>query len=136
MISESFYNIILPKYGLKNLLESIGIENSMINEWINADETYFYAILNKYGYIISFVLLSTSDFDPLDIHNDIKFIHYIHTFPNYRRKGYASKLIKKIQYDNNFYTFCETKESKLLFINNNCLQVRNYMGIYLFRYPY
>lgn len=86
--------------------------------------------------IRSFVLLRKCEFDPFSYHSSPYIIYFIYTYPQYRNKKYASKLLRFIK--NNFQTtaFCSNVYSENLFKSVGFkLQKNDDMPIPTYRYP-
>ncbi|AAC97697.1 ORF MSV192 hypothetical protein [Melanoplus sanguinipes entomopoxvirus] len=83
--------------------------NALFNAWYEDKNPFCYCVI-KNDKIICIVLLSHCDF------SDKKYIlNYIYTLKNYRRQGYAFKLVNYIKHKINFSVFCMNYESKKLF---------------------
>lgn len=80
---------------------------------------------------VAFALLSTMDFDPFKKHTRPKTLNFISTFPQYRRQGYAFKLLEHIKERCQFMAVCSNDQSVNLFVKSKC----NAHGNDTFTYP-
>ena len=97
-----------------------GVINPYIYQWLK-EQNQVFAIL-KYDddidddqFPICYALLHKLDVDPFNEHQNPVLLDYIFTHPLYRRRGYATKLVKKLIKNNSITAFCDSDASSDLF---------------------
>lgn len=85
-----------------------------------------YILYNTRGEILSFILLSRCDFDPLDQQKFPHIINYIYTYKKFRKQGYALQLLNHII----------NKKSDNLFKKAGCLNNGNFNNTVMYRSNY
>ena len=93
------------------------IENMYVNQWLNEENKRVFCVVlrNKQNEPLTFVLLHTMDYDPINYHTKPLLLDFVYTFTNHRRRGYAMKLKNKIKKKNQITEFCNCDESVELF---------------------
>ena len=69
-------------------------------DWLSFENDIICYTICEQNIIKHIVLLSKIDFDPFGKHSNPYLINYIYTFPEYRRFGYASKMLSYIKSKN------------------------------------
>lgn len=110
--------------------------NIIINGWYKDKGISCYVLNEQDGKATSIALLSTCNFDPLNVYKNPKILNYIYTAEKYRRRGFAQKLVKKLQEDGvEFSAFCDGEKSVELLRKCCCKNFGDYNGSVMMRYP-
>lgn len=111
--------------------------NEIIKQWYIDKNPESYILYNTRGEILSFILLSRCDFDPLDQQKFPHIINYIYTYKKFRKQGYALQLLNHIINKNiEFTAFCDNKKSDNLFKKAGCLNNGNFNNTVMYRSNY
>ena len=87
-----------------------------INIWRSMKDKKIYLIKNEKNEISAFAILHKMDFDPLNIFKNPYLLDLIYVFEQYRRKGYALKILEKLKDNREELTmFCSNDSSINLF---------------------
>ena len=87
-----------------------------INIWRSKKDKKIYLIKNEKNEISAFAILHKMDFDPLNIFKNPYLLDLIYVFEQYRRKGYALKILEKLKDNREELTmFCSNDSSINLF---------------------
>ena len=84
-------------------------------DWLSFENDIICYTICEQNIIKHIVLLSKIDFDPFGKHSNPYLINYIYTFPEYRRFGYASKMLSYIKSKNETTAICNGDKSIDLF---------------------
>lgn len=115
-------------------IRRLRVTSDFVDQWYHDKQVSCY-ILNVDDKPVSFVLLSTMDFDPLKKHSNPKTLNFVYTFEEHRRKGYAEKLIKHVKTLVQFSAFCSNEASEKLFAKSGCTNHGDVNNTTMFRYP-
>ena len=98
-------------------------------------EVICYSICEQ-GIIKSILLLSKCDFDPFKKYSNPYLIDYIYTFPEYRRFGYASKILSYVKSKKETSAMCNGDKSEELFKKSGFLNFgANSNNLQIYRFP-
>ena len=84
-------------------------------DWLSFEKDIICYTICEQNIIKHIVFLSKIDFDPFGKHSNPYLINYIYTFPEYRRFGYASKMLSYIKSKNETTAICNGDKSIDLF---------------------
>ena len=97
-----------------------------IHIWRSMKDKKIYFIKNEKNEIVAFAILHKMDFDPFNIFKNPYLLDLIYVFEQYRRKGYAMKILEKLKDNKEELTmFCSNEASINLFKKAGY----NYMGL-------
>lgn len=103
-----------------------------INQW--AKDTGIFSFIYYHDETpVSFILFSSMLYDPLNIHKKPRTLNFIYTLRNFRRGGYASKLIKFSKEHVEFTAFCVTDISENIFKKSGCQYYGLFNGLPMYR---
>lgn len=115
-------------------IKEIGVHDLMIYQWLTEQNIFCYIYFLD-GAAVSFALMSTMAYDPCGKHDRPNTLNYIFTLQNYRRKGYAYKLIQHIKSRHQFSAFCYETSAINLFDKCRCIDMHPTQRNKLFRFP-
>jgi hypothetical protein len=109
-------------------------ENEFIYQWLEEDREIKCYFIEENNIIKSFALLRKCDFDPFNEHTNPYLLNYIHTFPEFRHKKYAFKLLQFIKKKTNEHitAVCNCEASEKLFTK---AKFKRHNNTSLYRYP-
>lgn len=87
-----------------------------IHQWLKEQvEVKCYTLNDTDGSVVTFLLMSKCDFDPMGYHENPYTLNFIYTSKKYRRRGFACKMLLYIKYKEDTTAFCSSDESNELF---------------------
>ncbi len=132
---------LLINNGAKKIIRSISKniddnEKTFIIRWLGECNDVKCYILYENNIIKSFAILSKCDFDSFNKYNNPYILDYIFTYPEFRRNNFAYELLNHIKISNEISAFCNSNESKKLFIKSGykLTKINSYPNSF-FRYP-
>lgn len=107
------YMIKVIKIKMKTELEPEFFINA--KNWLDEiNEVKCYALCNC-DKIVTLILLSKCNFDPYEQHEVPFTLNYIYTFPEFRRKNFACKMLLYVKKKEQMTAYCSNEESENLF---------------------
>lgn len=121
----------LIKKEARNAIKSFSVQSPYIDRWLVCDESVKCYILYENDIAKSFIILSKMDYDPIGDHINPYMLDFIYTFPQYRREGYAYRLLAHIKTREELSVYTDNDDS------NNLFKKADFVEIYpnFFVYP-
>lgn len=106
-IAKSFVN---TDTNFRNILDDV-----YIKEWLEEKNVKIY-LLYENEKLKSFVLITKLTKDPEKKHKDPVYVNYVYTFPEFRKNGFALRLLNELKIIEEMTVFCTDDNAKNLFI--------------------
>lgn len=91
------------------------LDDVYIKEWLEEKNVKIYLLYEDEN-LKSFVLLTKISKDPEKIHKNSVYVNYVYTFNEFRKKGFALRLLNELKIIEEMTVFCTDDITKNLFI--------------------
>ena len=126
--------VLLTNSSAKDLVKTLAVSSPEITKWNRLPEVFGYFFYISDQKICCFALLHKTR-DTMRTQHKPCILDYVYTFNNFRRRGYALKLLQQIKETEEVSVFSLNEISNALFSKAKFIKIDKIVDVTIFRYP-